>query len=171
MEYVPAEHDTHAATAVLAKGEEEPAAQFWQVEPTLEYVPAAHDTHAVFNAFDVEPAAQFWQVEPAMEYVPAAHDTHAVLTELVEGEEKPAPQSVHAPVPVVSLYFPATHAANGPPFGPVYPAMAKHAPTSALFAGELDPVLQELHAVLLVWAVISSPETLHPALIPVPLQA
>ena len=34
----------------------------------------------------------------------------------------PAPQSVHAALPVAVLYFPATHAAHGPPSGPVYPA-------------------------------------------------
>jgi hypothetical protein len=37
----------------------------------------------------------------------------------------PASQFVHAAGPNESLYFPCTHNAHGPPFGPVYPALQR----------------------------------------------
>ena len=47
-------------------------------------------------------------------------------------------QSEHVAAPVVGLYFPATHAANSPPFAPVYPALAVQAATVVLATGEFE---------------------------------
>ena len=54
-------------------------------------------------------------------------------------------QSEHVASPVVGLYFPATHGAITPPFGPVYPALAVQAVTAVLVGGEFDPVGQLEH--------------------------
>jgi hypothetical protein len=59
-----------------------------------------------------------------------------------DAEYLPAAQSVHNAAPVPGLYFPATHAANAPPFGPVYPALATHVASAELPAGEDEPVAQ-----------------------------
>jgi hypothetical protein len=53
-------------------------------------------------------------------------------------EYVPAPQSVQAADPVDVLYFPATHAAHGPPFGPVDPALQVQLVKAALPAGEVE---------------------------------
>jgi hypothetical protein len=61
------------------------------------------------------------------------HDWHDALP--VPASKVPAVQGMHGPLPMVSLYFPAEHAAHGPPFGPVYPTL--HA-QSVLPAAELE---------------------------------
>jgi hypothetical protein len=53
-------------------------------------------------------------------------------------EYVPAPQSVHVPLPLAILYFPATHALHTPPFGPVYPALQAQAVTTVLVPGEFE---------------------------------
>jgi hypothetical protein len=53
--------------------------------------------------------------------------------------------SVQAADPVDVLYFPATHAAHGPPFGPVDPALQVQLVKAALPAGELELVGQVVH--------------------------
>ena len=50
----------------------------------------------------------------------------------------PVPQSVHATAPVDDLYVPATHAAHGPPFGPVHPEVQVQLVKAALPAGALE---------------------------------
>ncbi len=45
---------------------------------------------------------------------------------------------MHATLPLAILYVPATHAAHGPPFGPVYPALQMQAVTAVPWPGELE---------------------------------
>jgi hypothetical protein len=76
-------------------------------------------------------------------------DGQAMHVELPEDptavEYVPAPQSVQVAVPFKVLYFPATHAAHGPPFGPVDPALQVQLVKAALPAGELELVGQTVH--------------------------
>ncbi len=73
----------------------------------------------------------------------AGHATHVVATVApVVVEYVPAPQSVHAALPVIFLCFPATQATHGPPSGPVKPTLQPadtHAVTLELPAAELVP--------------------------------
>ncbi len=61
----------------------------------------------------------------------------------------PVPQSVHAVLPLVVLYFPATQAVHGPPLGPVNPALQAvptQAATDELPLGEVEPAGHVIHA-------------------------
>ena len=63
----------------------------------------------------------------------------------VAAEYVSAPQSVHAALPAAGLYFPAAHAAHGPPFGPVEPAAhscTTQSLSASLPAGERLPAGQ-----------------------------
>ena len=80
---------------------------------TTEYLPATQLIQSTNASLPVVsryvPVGQFEQVfsvkaPTAVEYVPV-------------------PQSVHTAAPVDVLYFPATHAAHVPPFGPVEPVL------------------------------------------------
>ena len=53
-------------------------------------------------------------------------------------EYVPATQSEQVAAPVDDLYFPATHAAHEPPFGPVYPVLQLQLVKAALPSGELE---------------------------------
>ena len=53
--------------------------------------------------------------------------------------------SVQAADPVDVLYFPATHAAHGPPLGPVDPALQVQFVNDALPAGEVELDGQAVH--------------------------
>jgi hypothetical protein len=55
-------------------------------------------------------------------------------------EYVPAPQSVHAALPVLNMYLPATQVEQTPPFGPVNPALQVQSPAAelALYEMELD---------------------------------
>jgi len=54
----------------------------------------------------------------------AGHARHAVaLVAFVIVEYVPAAQSVHAALPIAVLYFPGTHATQGPPSGPLNPGL------------------------------------------------
>jgi hypothetical protein len=67
-------------------------------------------------------------------------------------EYVPAPQSVHAALPLVVLYFPATQAVHGPPSGPVKPALhgiVTQAVTDELPVGEVLPAGQFVQTVAL----------------------
>jgi hypothetical protein len=109
----------------------------------LEYVPAPQLAHAsVPLAILYVPATHGEHGPPPGPAYPALH-THAASDELmlvdvvsagqpkhvdaivapVDVEYVPAPQLVHAALPLVCLYVPAPHAAHGPPSGPVYPAL------------------------------------------------
>ena len=56
-----------------------------------------------------------------------------VLVEYVPGK-----QSVHAALPLLVLYFPATQPVHGPPFGPVKPALHVQAASAELPLAELE---------------------------------
>ena len=58
-----------------------------------------------------------------VENVPARQFVQLLAVEApVVTRYMPVPQSVHATEPMASLYFPAAHAEQFPPSGPVYPA-------------------------------------------------
>ena len=57
----------------------------------------------------------------------------------------PVPQSEQVAVPVNALYFPATHAAHRPPFGPVDPALQVQLVKAVLPTSELEFDGQTLH--------------------------
>ena len=62
------------------------------------------------------------RVEPGrLEYVPAGHEVHTVAA--VKLVYVSTLQLVQLALPLVFLYFPATHAVHTPPFGPVYPTL------------------------------------------------
>jgi hypothetical protein len=81
--------------------------------------------------------------------VPAGQETHVVATVApVVVEYVPVKQSVHAVLPITVLYFPATHAAHGPPSGPVEPTLQPadtHAVTLELPAADVVPAGHETH--------------------------
>ena len=59
-----------------------------------------------------------------VEYVLIPQLRHAAAVKAPKvAEYLPAPQSVHSKEPVDGLYFPASHAMQSPPSGPVYPAL------------------------------------------------
>jgi hypothetical protein len=53
-------------------------------------------------------------------------------------EKLPAKQSVHATLPVLILYLPATQAEQTPPFGPVNPALQVQSPAAELALYEME---------------------------------
>jgi hypothetical protein len=60
----------------------------------------------------------------------------------------PAAQSVQAAMPAVALYLPVTHAAHGPPSGPVQPAAhsgVTQSSSASLPAGEDLPAGHDVH--------------------------
>ena len=61
---------------------------------------------------------------------------------MVLAEYVPAPQSLHAALPVKALYLPATQREQGPPLLPVAPALQAQAVAAALAAGESEYVGQ-----------------------------
>ena len=73
----------------------------------------------------------------------AGHARHVVaFVAPVAVEYVPVKQSVHAALPALVLYFPATQAAHGPPSGPVDPALQPadtHALTFALPTADVVP--------------------------------
>ena len=56
------------------------------------------------------------------------------------GEKVPAAQSLHAALPVATLYLPATHWEHGPPLLPVAPALQEQLVEAVLAAGEFECV-------------------------------
>ena len=60
----------------------------------------------------------------------------SVRATLVVGELEPVGHAVHKTLPVVSLYFPVTHAVHGPPSGPVCPVKQMQFVTDELVLGE-----------------------------------
>ena len=86
------------------------------------------------------------QVQPAAAEQPV-HDkpelagqvTHAVAAVApVLVEYVPVPQSVHAALPVATLYLPAAHGEHTPPSGPVEPVLQVQAVAAELGLGELE---------------------------------
>ena len=102
------------------------------VDPTTEDDPAGHATHAL---------------APGVEYVPAVQFAHALaFVAPVAPKFVPAMQSVHASLPLLVLYFPATQAVQEPA-GPVKPALQGNtqALTDKLPLGEVVPAGQVTH--------------------------
>jgi len=58
------------------------------------------------------------------EYVPAGQPVHMLAP--VKPENMPPGQLVHAALPMPPLYCPVGQPVQGPPFGPVYPALHDH---------------------------------------------
>ncbi len=135
VEYVPDPQSVHAA---------EPVA-------TL-YFPATHAMHAppsgpVKPTLQVQLAAVEQPVHDAPELAVQARHAAAAVAPAV-AEYFAAAQSVHAAEPVATLYFPATHAAHGPPLGPVYPALQSatiQAALDVLATGDVEPAGHAVH--------------------------
>jgi hypothetical protein len=127
------------------------------VAPVLvEYVPVPQSVHAVLPVLILYlPATQAEQTPPFGPVNPVLH-VQAVAAVLGLGELElpghatqfdssvapcvpkylPAPQSVHAALPVLILYLPATQAEQTPPFGPVNPVLHVQAAMTVLELGE-----------------------------------
>ena len=69
-----------------------------------------------------------------LEYMSIGQSVHPMLS---FAENCPAAQSVHLALPVLLLYFPVTHAVQGPPSRPDDPALQMQASRVMLPAGEL----------------------------------
>ena len=67
---------------------------------------------------------------------------------LPTGEVEFVGQSLHKADPADALYLPATHAAHGPPSGPVDPALQMQFVRTELPSGELEFDGQTLHVEL-----------------------
>jgi hypothetical protein len=165
-----------AATVELVVGELElvghPIQVVATVAPTVvENVPAPQSVHATLPvAVLYLPAAHEVHVPPSGPEKPTLH-VQAARAELEIGELElvghpiqvvatvaptvvenvPAPQSVHATLPVAVLYLPATQAVHVPPSGPVYPALQEEliqAALDVLAIGEVVPAGHATHEAL-----------------------
>jgi hypothetical protein len=126
VEYVPVPQSVHAADPVDAL-----------------YLPATHTVHGP-PVGPENPVLQMLQLAlPAGEEEFDGQAMHAEAPTAVE--YVPSPQAVQLADPVDVLYLPATHAAHGPPFGPIAPALQVQLVKAPLPAGELDPAGQALH--------------------------
>ena len=115
------------------------------------YVPATQAVH-VSPTGPVDPALQVQFAKAALPAGDFDFDGQTRHVEFVEAptavEYAPASQSEQAAVPVNTLYFPATHAAQVPPSGPVDPALQVQFVKAELPAGELEFDGQSLHVML-----------------------
>jgi hypothetical protein len=176
VEYVPALHVVHCAIAVLATGDDLPAAQFPEqaavCKPAVDpYVPAGQSVHAV----------------PASEYLPAAQSVHAVFTVLPAGDDLPAAQDaqtlalarildgapatayfpagqVNVPVhvalvkPAVDPYVPAGQSVHAAPASEYLPAaQSVHCAIAVLPAGDDLPAAQDAQTVESVRVFVLAP--------------
>ena len=96
----------------------------------------------------------------------ARHVPSTVACVLVE--YFPVPQSVHAALPVLILYLPATQAEQTPPFGPVNPALQVQSPAAELALYEIEFEGHVIHVVEIVAPVlveyVPAPQSVHAAL-------
>jgi hypothetical protein len=122
------------------------------------YFPATHAVQVPPRG-PVHPALQVQLVKDALPAGELEFDGQALHVELAEAptaaEYVPAPQSEHVPIPVNSLYFPATHAEQVPPAGPVDPALQVQLVKAELPTGELefDGQARHVEAVIGFWYV------------------
>jgi hypothetical protein len=182
-----------AERVVLGLGELELLGHVIHVPSTVaceldEYFPAPQSVHAALPVLILYlPATQALQgppsgpVNPALQVQAArvvlglgelellGHATHVpstVACELVE--YFPAPQSVHAALPVLILYLPATQALQGPPSGPVNPALQVQAARVVLGLGELESLGHATHVPSTVACELDeyfpAPQSVHAAL-------
>ncbi len=76
----------------------------------------------------------------------AGHDTQtAEAVDPTAIEYEPTPQSVHATLPLVVLYLPATQVEHTPPSGPVNPALQVQAAMAELDTTEFEFVGHAKH--------------------------
>jgi hypothetical protein len=112
------------------------------------YFPATHGAHGPPSG-PADPALQVQLVKAALPAGELEFDGQALHVELAAAptavEYVLAPQSRQVTVPVNDLYFPATHSAQGPPFGPVDPVLQVQLVKDALPSGELEFGGQALH--------------------------
>jgi hypothetical protein len=149
---------------------------------------ASHSIHAALPGTDLYfPAAQTAQGPPAGPEVPASQIqelaepdpgelaefagqcTHVfALVAPTSAEYVPALHNAQAPLPVATLYLPASQSEHGPPFGPVLPALQVHtvmavpAVGASEFAGHFVHVA--LDAAPTAPENVPCPQSLHPAL-------
>jgi len=129
---------------------------------TPEYVPARQL---------VQTAALLAPVTP--EYAPAGHDTQVFeLLAPATPEYAPAGQAIHALEPAIVLYWPAAHAVQTPPSGPVYPALQEQSAIAELDAAAFAFAGHALHVddafAPTATEYVASPQSVHTAL-PVPV--
>jgi hypothetical protein len=105
----------------------------------------------------------------AAELVFTGHEIH--VEEVVAPtatEYKPTPQSVHATLPLLVLYFPATHPKHTPPSGPVNPALQVQAAITELDAAELEFNGHDTHVAEAVAPTVTeyepTPQSVHATL-------
>jgi len=124
VEYFPAPQSVHAALPVLVlylpATQPEQTPPFGPVNPALQVQPPA----AELALYEIE-------FEGHVRHVPST--VACVLVEYF-----PAPQSVHAALPVLVLYLPATQPEQTPPFGPVNPALQVQSPAAELALYEIE---------------------------------
>ena len=123
-------------------------------------MPAAQSLHSALLAVAVYfPAMQSSHVPPAGPKCPAEH-SQSVMTVLSAGAIDLAGQSVHTvapaalnwfsaqlphcPLPTSPLAFPASHAAQASPSGPVYPALHWQSVSAVLASDAVDESLGQL---------------------------
>ena len=157
--YVPAEQSEQAAEPLTVLNF--PATQavhgppFAPVYPTLQAHAATSELE--LGAFVV--AGQATQVDDALA---------PTVTEYVV-----IPQSVHAALPLLVLYLPATHAEHTPPSGPVNPALHIQAAIEELDTAELEFDTHDTHVAEAVAPTASeyvpTPQSMHTALPPLVL--
>jgi hypothetical protein len=102
-----------------------------------------HESPEFAGQVEVVVIAVVSQKFPTPQFVQLALDIAATVAEYL-----PTGQLVHAAELVALLYFPATHAEHGPPFGPVYPDLQMQAVRATLVVGELEPSGHMVHKTL-----------------------
>ncbi len=112
------------------------------------YLPATHPEH-IPPSGPVNPALQ---VQAAMTELDSAelefagHDTQTVEAVAPTATKyEPTPQSVHATLPLVVLYFPVIQVEHTPPSGPVNPALHVQAEMTELDTTEFESVGHTKH--------------------------
>ncbi len=146
--YLPASHSTHDEPPDVI--EYVPAPQsLHRADPVdVLYAPAVHAVHSPPSSPD-DPALQVQVLKAVLPGGELEFDGQAMHVELAEApgavEYVPAPQSEQVADPVNALYFPATHAEQVPPSGPLQPVLQVQLVKAALPTGELEFDGQAMH--------------------------
>jgi hypothetical protein len=128
-----------------------PTLQIQATEATLPPGDTESDGQLVQVPTPVAPTTEEYELAPqsmhvlaiaaptVVEYLPAPQSTQELATVApVVVRYLPAPQLVHATSPVTTLYFPAAHAPQGPPFDPVNPTLQIQANKFILPPGDTE---------------------------------
>ena len=100
-----------------------------------ENVSASHATHVLASA-----------APNAEENLPSTHSAHVpAVVAAAATENVPAPQLLQSADPVISLYFPATHATHGPPPAPVNPELQTQLLANTLPLGDCESAAHGAH--------------------------